>query len=192
MPDVSEGLLLSAGTDEGELRIAALQAASALHNKRGGCAHEVLESAQEFYAWVSQRTPVRLTMSAGPATPQTGATEGDHVQIHDDEQFTLTLAETDSKGQPVTTDTITWSVADESVATLQVSDDTYSATVVAGNPGSTVVTVTDGTLTATEAVDVVAGAAALITLSEGAAEPQAPVTPPATAGDGQAAPGATA
>jgi hypothetical protein len=101
------------------------------------------------------------------------------------------VAETDAKGQPVTTDTLTWTVADPTVATLQVSADTYSAVVVAGNVGSTVVTLTDGTLTATEAVDVIAGTATAIVLNEGTAEPQ-PTAATGTGDGGTAgAPGST-
>ena len=67
------------------------------------------------------------------------------MQLHDNEQFTLTVQAADSKGVPLQ-DTITWSVDDEAVATLTVSADTQSATVVAGLPGSAVVTVSDGTV----------------------------------------------
>ena len=93
------------------------------------------------------------------------------MQIHDNEQFTLSAVTTDAKGFP-TTDPLTWTVDNDTVATLTVSDDTQSCTVVAGVPGSCVVTVTDGTLTATEAVDVVAAGTALISLQEGPVEPQ--------------------
>jgi len=100
------------------------------------------------------------------------------MQLHDDEQVTLSVAVADAKGAAIsddpsrTDDDLQWSVADENVATLQVSSDTRSCTVVAGMPGSTVVTVTLGDLQATEAVDVVAGDAALLTFSEGTPEKQ--------------------
>lgn len=95
------------------------------------------------------------------------------MQLHDDEQVTLSVSVSDAKNVNIPDDTSTdtdnldWTVDDESVATLQISSDTRSCTVVAGQPGSTVVTVTLGDLSATEAVDVVAGSAALITISEG-------------------------
>lgn len=88
------------------------------------------------------------------------------MQLHDTEQFTLTLEAQDSKGFAVA-DTLTWTVDDPNVVSLQVSSDTMSATILAGAPGSAVVTITDGTLTATEAVDVVPGAVAKLVLTEG-------------------------
>lgn len=95
------------------------------------------------------------------------------MQLHDDEQVTLSVAVSDAKNvnlpddASTDTDNLNWTVDDEGVATLQVSADSRSCTVVAGQPGSTVVTVTLGDLSATEAVDVVPGNAALITISEG-------------------------
>ncbi len=49
---------------------------------------------------------------------------------------------------------------------------TYSATIVAGTVGSAVITVSDGTLSATEAIDVVAGPVATVTIGEGTPVPQ--------------------
>ena len=100
------------------------------------------------------------------------------MQLHDDEQVTLSVAVADAKGAAIsddasrTDDDLQWTVADENVATLQVSADTRACTVVAGTPGSTVVTIKLGDLEATEAIDVVAGDAALITISEGTPEKQ--------------------
>jgi hypothetical protein len=160
---------------DADLRIAAVSAAAVITAAQHGCHHEVLQTATQLYDWMNVSPPaVRMTLTAGPATPQTGTTKGNTMQLHDTEQFTLSVAETDAKGQPVTTDTLTWTVADPAVATLQVSADTYSAVVVAGTVGSTVVTLTDGTITATEAVDVIAGAATAVVLSEGPVTPQTP------------------
>jgi hypothetical protein len=69
------------------------------------------------------------------------------------------------------------------VATVQAGADGVTYTIVAGNPGSTVITFDAGTddngnqVTATEAVDVVAGNVATIKLTEGAATPQGTGTP---------------
>jgi hypothetical protein len=165
-----ESRLLSAEvglSDESILRIAALE--SAVQAGEGsGCRHDILGTAQSFYEWVSKRTGVHMTVTAGEVTKQE---EKHPMQIHDDEQFTLSVTETDAKGFPVVED-LTWTVDNTDVVTLTVADDKQSATVVAGNPGSAVVTLTDGTLTVTEAVDVVAGDGALITLSEGVPEKQ--------------------
>jgi hypothetical protein len=165
-------------TTDSELRIAAVSAAAVITAAQHGCHHDVLETATRLYDWLNTPPPaVRMTLTASAPVPQTtpgSTTEGNTMQLHDTEEFTLSVAETDAKGQPVTTDTITWTVADPTVATLQVAADTYSAVVVAGNVGSTVVTLTDGTITATEAVDVIAGVATAIVLNEGPAVPQTP------------------
>jgi hypothetical protein len=116
-------------------------------------------------------TPVRLVATIGPVTAQDFHLEIPAMQIHDTEQFTLTLEAQDSKGFAVA-DTLTWTVDNPAVVSLQVSSDTMSATIVAGAPGSAVVTITDGTLTATEAVDVVPGAVAKLVLTEGPVTPQ--------------------
>lgn len=95
------------------------------------------------------------------------------MQLHDDEQVTLSVAVADAKGANIPDDAtreddnLSWTIDNTSVATLEVSADTRTCTVVAGQPGSAVVTISLGDLSATEAIDVVAGSAALITISEG-------------------------
>jgi hypothetical protein len=135
----------------------------------------VLNTAERFLAWLHGTVSLHLTASdirnQATGVPAGHPTTGGTVQIHDDEQFTLSAATADAKGFP-TTDPLTWAVDDATIASLVVSDDTQTCTVVAGVPGSCVVTVTDGTLTATEAVDVVAGGTALISLTEGPVTPQ--------------------
>jgi len=137
----------------------------------------VLATAETFAAWL--RGTVSIHLVRGQVVDEatglpTGTTNGGTaMQIHDNEQFTLTAVTEDAKGFP-TTDPLTWSVDNADAVSLVVSDDTQSCTVVAGNPGSAVVTVTDGTLTATEAVDVVPAGTALITLSEGPVSEQPP------------------
>lgn len=167
-------------------RAPALQAAVAFHAAVGDLTEQlgvdaavtiaagetaVRNTAEVFLAWL--KGTVSLTLIAGPITDQqsglptgTPTTQGGTVQLHDNEQFDLTVDTKDAKGFE-TPDQVTWTVDDETVATVVVSDDTRTATIVAGNPGSAVVTVTDGTLTATEAVDVVPGGTALISLTEG-------------------------
>ena len=135
---------------------------------------EIRDTAETLFAWLNGTTRIRL--QRGPVTKQTGIpadstlTEENTVQIHDDEQFTLSVHTQDAKGFD-TTDAIDWAVDDPSVVTLNVSDDGRSVTVVAGSPGSAVITVTDTAtdpeLSATEAVDVVPGGTATITLTEG-------------------------
>lgn len=141
---------------------------------------DIRSTAETFAAWLLGTTSIRLTR--GPITKQQPPglfaapnPEGVPVQIHDDEKFTLTVHTQDAKGFE-TSDAIDWTADNTDVVTLQVSDDGRSCTVVAGNPGSAVITVTDTStdpqLSATEAVDVVAGGTATITLTEGPVEKQ--------------------
>lgn len=159
--------------DEDELRLAVLGLAVEASSLSGGCTHGVLPIADDYAAWVARRTPVRMQVTAGDVTEQE---ERKPMQIHDNEQFTLSVTESDAKGFPVI-DAVEWTVDRADVVSLVVSDDKQSCLVVAGVPGSAVITITDGTLSATEAVDVVPGAAALISISEGAVETQPPATP---------------
>lgn len=155
--------------DEDELRLAALSLAVAkTSSMSGGCTHEVLPTADQYAAWVARRTPVRMKVTAGDVTEQK---ERIPMQMHDNEQFTLSVTESDAKGFPVI-DAVEWTVDNAEVVSLVVSEDKQSCLVVAGVPGSAVITITDGALSATEAVDVVAGAAALISIQEGTVEPQ--------------------
>lgn len=175
------------------IRAAALQAAVAFHGSVGdldlrlGVASDetiaagelaVLDTAERFLTWL--RGPARLIVTVGVVVDQTTGLptgtpipQGAPVQIHDNEQYDLTVSFEDAKGFATTdTDPVSWTSSDETVATVAVSPDTLTGTVVAGNPGSAVVTVevtlADGTvLTATEAVDVVPAGAATINLAEG-------------------------
>ena len=94
------------------------------------------------------------------------------MQLTDTQQVTLTVEPEDSKGF-ATSDTLSWSSSDTTVVSLQPSADTLSCLCVAGNPGTgIVVTVTDGTLSASDNFDVVASAAASLVITEGTPEPQ--------------------
>jgi hypothetical protein len=131
----------------------------------------VLHTAEEFLAWL--RGPISIHLLAGAVLDQstglptgTPTSQGGTMQIHDNEQFDLTVDTKDAKGFE-TADVVSWSSSDETVATLVVSDDSRTATVVAGNPGSTTIQVSDGVLSATEAVDVVPAGTATIALTEG-------------------------
>lgn len=158
---------------------AAAAITAALTTGPGTPEDEVLARAAKVAAFIEGRRitilPAALTYrQASAAQPrQTTITKEGSVQIKDNEQFTVSVEVEDSKGFPVSGDTLTYTAADTSVVSLQPSADGLSCLIVAGNPGSTVVTVTDGTITATEAVDVVAGDAATFQITEGTAEPQA-------------------
>ena len=135
-----------------------------------------------FRAFLGLVSGARLVISAGPITYEQGnpslsqATRyaGGKVQLTDTQQVLLTVQPEDSKGQP-TSDTLTWSSADETVVSLQPSADTLSCLVVAGLPGlGVVVTVSDGTISATDSFDVVPGGVATLQISEGTPEEQPP------------------
>lgn len=136
---------------------------------------DVRSTAEGFYAWLNGTT--HLSLSRGPVTKQTSGSpagttlnEESTMQLHDDEKFTLSVRTVDAKGFD-TADAIDWTVDNTDVVTLTVSEDGRSCEVLAGQPGSAVITVTDSAtdpvLSATEAVDVVAGGTATITLTEG-------------------------
>lgn len=94
------------------------------------------------------------------------------MQLTDTQQVSLSVDPEDSKGKSVA-DTLTWTSSDDSVISLQPADDGKSCLCVAGNPGTgIVVTVTDGTLSATDNFDVVPGAVAALKISEGTPEEQ--------------------
>ena len=111
----------------------------------------------------------------GPGTPT--VRKGTAVQLNDLQQVTLSIAEVDSKGQPVS-DQLAWSVDNGAVIALTPSADTQSCLCVAGTDGTAVVTVTDNSvnppLTASDTITVVSSAATSLVISEGAPEDQPP------------------
>lgn len=163
-------------------RQTALQYAVTLLSPLGtGDADRVITTAEALFAWLVG--PAFMDITPGEITDQTtgkptGTTHtGGTMQLHDNEQSTLTVSEADAKGVALK-DTLTWAIADSTVAALQVASDTQSALLVAGLPGSTVVTVTDGTLSATLAVDVVPGTVATVSIAAGTPVVQPPAAPP--------------
>jgi hypothetical protein len=133
---------------------------------------EIRSNAEVFAAWVLGTTHLAVIRGSvvSQATGQSTGTsnQGDSMQIHDDEKVTLSVDTKDAKGFE-TADAVSWTIDDGSVASLTVSEDGRSCTVVANVPGSAVVTVADADagLSATEAIDVVAGGTATITVVEG-------------------------
>ena len=112
----------------------------------------------------------------GPGTPT--VKKGTVVQLTDLQQVTLSVAEVDSKNQPVTTDSLAWSVDQPGVIAITPSADGYSCLCVAGTDGTAVVTVTDNSvtppLTGTDTIPVVSSAATSLVLNEGTPEDQPP------------------
>ncbi|MES2210992.1 MAG: hypothetical protein V4515_12570 [Chloroflexota bacterium] len=148
----------------------------------------VLTTADAFFAWL--RGPTRLLIEFGDIVKQdsllpTGNTNagGNMAQLHDNEQVDVTVKAVDAKGFE-SSDALTYVSADETVATIvgATDEDSHTATIVAGNPGSTTVTVTDPTaidpatgapIFATIAVDVLAAGAVTVQVTEGTPVPQA-------------------
>ena len=140
-------------------------------------------TATTIYDWVTG--PVAIYVTIGTVLNQTTGQptgtilRGTPMQLHDDEQVDLTVAVASAKGSPIaddpntTGDDLTWTSDDSTIAGLEVSGDTRTCTVRAGVTGSTVVTVTLGELSATLAVDVIPGDAAVITIGEGTPSKQA-------------------
>ena len=150
---------------------------------------DVTTVATLYYQWLEG--PAVLFLAADPTTFYQAAPEGpgtptimkgSAVQLTDLQQFTLTVAEQDSKGQPVTGDNLSWTVDQPTVVAITPSADGYSCLCVAGVDGTATVTVTDNTvtppLTGTDTITVVSSAATSIVLAEGAAEDQPPAAPP--------------
>ena len=179
-----------------ENRVLALQWARADVVPQGGLpperAVDVTTVADIYYRWLEG--PAVLFMTVDPTTFDQAAPEGPGtptvrkgttVQLTDLQQVTLSVAEVDSKGQPVA-DSLAWSVDQPTVISLTPSADTQSCLCVAGVDGTATVTVTDNSvtppLTATDSLTVVSSAATSLVISEGTPEDQPPAPPAPPAG----------
>jgi hypothetical protein len=173
-----------------ENRVLALQLAIQTIVPEGGAlppemkGSDVTAVAQIYYRWLEGPAVLFLTIDPttfdqaapeGPGSPT--IREGNIVQLTDLQQVTLSIAEQDSKGQPVS-DQLAWSVDNGSVISLVPSADTQSCLCVAGTDGTAIVTVTDNSvnppLTASDTITVVSSAATSLVISEGAPEVQPP------------------
>ena len=176
-----------------ENRVLALQWARADVVPQGGLpperAVDVTTVADVYYRWLEGPAVLFLTIDPttfnqaapeGPGTPT--IRKGVTVQLTDLQQVTLSVAEQDSKGQPVA-DQLAWTVDNGTVISLVPSADTQSCLCVAGVDGTAVVTVTDNSvtppLTASDTLTVVSSAATALVISEGTPENQPPPAPPA-------------
>jgi len=147
---------------------------------------DLVAGADKIYHWLIGPVNFLLIFSEvrRQGTPPTGRNGAVVTQIRDDEEFDLELGEFDAKGAPVpdragdATDDPTWTVDDDTVATVTVDpNDPRKATVAGGQPGSTVVTVDPhipNVEPITHAVDVVAGDAVTASVTESPARPQTP------------------
>lgn len=144
----------------------------------------VIYTAGQFSRWLDAR-PARLNLTAapftfsqgppGPGTP-TRYTGGNNMSVTmtDDQEVTYTCAPEDDKGFPVS-DTLTWTESSGgTVVTVTPSADTLSALFVSVAPGTSTISVTDGTLSATDIITVTAGGVASLVLTPGTPAAQTP------------------
>lgn len=167
-------------TDTTNERALALTQTTALYAGRftGGASHnsQFLETATAQYLWLTG--PVALNITLGPAVDQdTGKPTGNEGDtLKDSERALLAANAVDAKGQPTSAPTsLTYTSADETIATIVTDAD--GSWVVAGNPGSTVVTgdwpdSPSGDVQGTVAVDVTAGDAVSLAITLGTPVPQ--------------------
>lgn len=175
---------------ENQLRLAALHQAFTIarehpHQNERQLREDMWRLAGDIVTWVTQRTPARIRIVAIGDVTQQNSQKDKPMQIHDDQQFDVTIEVDDAKGFAITGDQVTVTSADETVATVVPGADGVTFTIVAGNPGSTVITFDAGTddngneVTATEAVDVVPGNVATVKITEGTPVSQPPAAPAA-------------
>jgi hypothetical protein len=138
--------------------------------------------ATDFFGWLVG--PASASLRFGPIVDQgtkapTEKFGAAMAQIHDDEEFDLTVDGADAKGVEVpdnpsdTTDDPTFVSSDPNVFAYRVDPaNPRTGTVVAGLPGSAVGTVTIGSVTITHAVDVIPAGIATATLTEGTVRKQ--------------------
>lgn len=145
---------------------------------------EFLALASATYRWLVG--PAALFLTIGPILKQ-GTREptgrepgGSPMQLRDNEEVDLFVSVASAKGneipdQPGMQDDLAWTVeGGDGVVEIEVSEDTRTCTVRALDLGSAVVRVQLGELFATEAVDVVPGEAALVSVSAGTPRKQTP------------------
>lgn len=150
-------------------------------------AGDVTTVAQVYYQWLEGPAVMFMTVDPetfsqaapeGPGTPT--ILKGNIVQLTDLQQVTLTVAEQDSKGQPVA-DTLAWTVDNPAVIAVTPSADTRSCLCKAGTDGTATVTVTDSSvtppLTASDTITVVSSVATSLSIAEGTPEAQPPAPP---------------
>jgi len=199
------------GIDYRQERERALAESLKLHDSRysqatetGALDRELIATAKAMFDFLVG--PAFLSLKIGPVSkqdtglPVANPLGGNPMQLRDDEQFTATVELTSSRGNPVAdrpgdeTDNVNWTVEGdaEGVLTLDVSEDSRTATVKAAGPvGSAVLRAEVGELFVTQAVDVVAGDAALMSISTSTPTKQESELPEPTPGedeDGQPQP----
>lgn len=167
-----------------DYRLEALRLAVALYAPRHQddfTGSDILHAADEFLKWLTaDGAAARLTLD-GPlispqahpsrTTPATRKGPDMAVTMSDTDQATYTVSETDSKGFPVSGDAITWK---EDSGGAVVTTDGTSGIFVAVAPGTVQITATDGTLSASDTINVTAGGAASLVLGSPTVTPATP------------------
>jgi hypothetical protein len=144
---------------------------------------EILHTAGEFARFLEGRphhlrlipAPFTFPLPAfpGPAVPTRTGEHGMSVTMTDVQQVSYAVEPEDSKGFQVA-DTLTWSSDDGgAVLTVTPADDGLSAVFAAVAPGSATISVTDGTLSASDLITVTPGAVASLVLTPGAVTDEA-------------------
>lgn len=132
----------------------------------------IRRTADVYAAWIAGTTRIRLipgpVMDEAAGAPAGASTHGENMaQLNTGQKFDVTADTEDAAGYD-TNETIEWSIDNADVASLQVSEDGKTCTVVSGAPGSAVLTASlpnlDPPLSATLAVDVVPAGTATINL----------------------------
>jgi hypothetical protein len=140
---------------------------------------DVLRTADSFFEWLT--APLRLVITLGPEVDQTtGKPTGNPggSPMKDTSKMQLMVQGEDAKDQPTNAGVdLQWSSADESIATVQIDPNDNTPWLVAGLPGSTVITAVwpdspSGSISGTLAVDVTAGDAVSLTITTGPEVPQ--------------------
>lgn len=165
-----------------ELRAEAAQAAATLFSNTP-VDYPMLDKAFNWFLGkisgarlVIRLSPVTYTQGGlgDPAESHPTILTKDGVQMKDTDQVHAALEFDDAKGfATVDGNAVSWTVADPSVCAAQPdTDGSGGCLFVAGSPGSTVATVTDGVVSGTVAIDVTAGDVASIKVVLGDPVPQ--------------------
>jgi hypothetical protein len=169
-----------------DLRAEALASAAVVYMGTRESAERVLRLAEQFLAWRTKR-PARLVLLRPPTTfaqgnpalsnPTKFQGDGMSVTMTDDQQVTYSVQAEDDKGASVS-DALTWTADDGgAVLTVTPAADGMSASFAAVAPGTATITVTDGTLSASDLITVTAGAVASLVLTPGAPSAETPAAP---------------
>ena len=142
----------------------------------------VIDVAGTFAAFLEGRPhslrlrPAPFTLSQpafpGPAVPTRTGENGMSVTMTDAQMVSYACEPEDSRGF-ATSDTLTWSSDDAgAVLTVTPADDGLSCEFTAVAPGSATISVTDGTLSASDLITVTPGGVASLVITPGAVTDQ--------------------